>query len=461
MVNIVVDWLSRLRRDEGVSLMRSSLLSVGIKAAGIALVMLVALVLARYLGAAEYGRLAFIQSIAFVLASLSTLGFRESANKIVARYAVRRQRVPLGRFLLFGIVVITMASALSAAIGHAAIAHVPAMRAKYGFPISAMMGLVAGLALLSFLAPVLVTLGRPVLSFAVENIGPRIIVLVAVLVLVASGVPLTANAALNLTVIGNVTPAALLAFLAFVGFRLPIYIRGRFSAVVRAGRAWLCISLCMMTSPLISLVFSETSIIVLGASAPPDDVALYQIARRLAELATVCGAVVTYLALPRIAKFQTERRIDRLQQTIDITNILTILPGLGVMLALLVEGRGILGLFGPAFVGAYTLTLVLSAGRVADQLFGPVLEVLLMTGQHAAASAINVTFAIANIAVNCLLVPAFGQIGAGAGTIAVTLLWKASLYAVLRSRCPVESCLPWRGTKRLFRSATHSRLAVR
>ncbi len=454
-------WLSRLLHEEGFSLMRSSLVSVAIKAAAIALVMATSVALARHLGAADYGRFAFIQSIAFVLASLSTLGFRESANKIVSRYVVRGRLMPLGRFLLFGIIVITLASVVLATIGYGAIAYSPAMALKYGFSILAMLGMVVSLALLSFLAPALVALRRPVLSFTVENIGPRVIVLVAVLALVTGGLHLTTKIALDITIVGNLAPATAIAIFAFVRFKLPLGFPSRFSTVARTGRAWLCISLCMMTSPVISLIFSETSIIVLGASTSPGDVALYQIARRLAELATVCGAVATYLALPSIARFHAERRVDRLQRTIDIANVLTVIPGLCVLLALSVGGGEILRVFGSAFVGAYTVMLVLSAGRVADQFFGPVLEVLLMTGQHATASAINIMFAIGNVAVNCLLVPAWGSTGAAAGTVAVTLLWKASLYGVLRSRCPVEACLALRLTQRLFRGTPHPRVAPR
>src|SRR5579884_1770174 len=51
------DRFSRLLREDGIALMRSSLLSVAIKAAGIALLLVVSVVLARHLGAAEYGRL--------------------------------------------------------------------------------------------------------------------------------------------------------------------------------------------------------------------------------------------------------------------------------------------------------------------------------------------------------------------------------------------------------------------
>ena len=92
------------------------------------------------------------------------------------------------------------------------------------------------------------------------------------------------------------------------------------------------------TSPIISLVFSETSILVLGAFAPPGDVGLYQVGRRLSELATVCGGVAIYVALPSIAKFHALRRADQVQRTVNIANSLTVVPGLCVLLVLIAEG---------------------------------------------------------------------------------------------------------------------------
>jgi O-antigen/teichoic acid export membrane protein len=433
--------LARWWRDDSLSVVRSSVASLAVKVVGLVLVMAVAVVLARQMGAAEYGRLAFIQSVVFVLSAASTLGFRDSANKMVARYAARKQSVLLSRFIVFGVAVIALSSIASAAIGHSVIAQMPGLSAKYDFPILAVVGMVVTLTLLSFLAPTLVALGEPVLSFALENIGPRVIVLASALIFAASGAALTATSALCLNIIGNLAPLIALAVIIIARFDLRIRLPRRFSTATKSSAAWLSISLFMMTSPIISLVFSETSILVLGAYAAPGDVALYQVGRRLSELATVCGGVAIYVALPSFAKFHALRRVDQLQHTVNIANVLTVIPGICFLLVLLAGGDRILSLFGPAFAGAYAATLILSSGRVADQLFGPVLEVLLMTGHHSIASFVNIAFAFANILANCVLVPLYGQAGAAVATVVVTLLWKASLYGILRRRSSIETCV--------------------
>ena len=162
-------------------------------------------------------------------------------------------------------------------------------------------------------------MGRPVLSFALENVGPRLPLLVVLLACMIAGASLTAETALYFTILGNIVPAAALAAFIFVPSRLWIGVLKRPYHLIRTGRAWLSISLFMMTSPVVAMVFSETSMIVLGAYAEPAAVAFYQVARRVSELAIVCGAVAIYIALPKSARYYT--RYDELQHTVDIANI--------------------------------------------------------------------------------------------------------------------------------------------
>jgi O-antigen/teichoic acid export membrane protein len=428
-------------REEGLTLLRSSIVSIGIKALSLVLVMIVAVILARRMGATEYGRLSYIQSIAFVLSAVSTLGLRDGANRIVARYAARGQRVLLGRFILFGIFLISVVSIVLVSIVYQTILHTGGGASTSAFPLAAVSGVVVTLAVLSFLAPTVIALGAPVLSFVLESIGPKLVLLIIVLPFLIGTTELRAERVLDLTILGNLVPILALGFFAFIRFRLPIDRPKRLSTAAKSGRAWLSISLPMLTSPVVSFVFSETAIILLGNYAAPADVALYQIARRLAELTAMCSGVAIYLSLPSLAKHYTLRRYDQLQRTVDITNVLSLLPSAGITLALIIGGHTFLRVFGPDFPAAYTVTILIAGGRLADQMFGPVLEVLLMTGQQAVAGRLNIVYGLANIGLNLVLIPQWGLLGAAAATAVATVLWKANLYVILRRRTPIETCL--------------------
>jgi O-antigen/teichoic acid export membrane protein len=429
-------------RPENISLIKSLVSAVFLKALSLALVMLVAVLLARRLGPTEYGRLVYVQSVAFIIASICTLGLRDAANRIVARYVARYRRKLLARFILFGIVIIAVASCIVVPVVYFILLEASSTFEAYRFPLITIFGIVISLALLSFLGPALVAMGRPVLSFALENVGPRLPLLVVLLACTIAGAPLTAESALDFTILGNIVPAVLLAAFIFVPSQLLIGVLKRPYHLVRTGKAWLSISLFMMTSPVISMVFSETSMIVLGAYAEPAEVAFYQVARRVSELAIVCGAVAIYIALPKIARYYTLRQYDRLQHTVDIANILTIIPSISVTLILILGGDKLLLVFGPDFSGAYAATLILTIGRTVDQLFGPALEILFMTGQQVTATWINVVYGVLSISLSFALIPHYGQIGAAFATVSVGIVWKLNLYLIVRQRSGVQPCLP-------------------
>ena len=428
-------------RPENISLIKSLFSAVFLKAVSLVLLMFVAVLLARRMGPTEYGRLVYIQSVAFIVASICTLGLRDAANRIVARYVARYQRKLLGRFILFGIVVIMVVSCVIVPTVYVILLEVSGTFEAYRFSLITIFGVVVSLALLSFLGPTLVAMGRPVLSFALENVGPRFPILVVLLVCMIAGARLTAETALDFMILGNIVPAVALAAFIFVPSRLYIGILKRPYQLVRTGKAWLSISLFMMTSPVISMVFSETSMIVLGAYAEPAEVAFYQVARRVSELAIVCGAVAIYIALPKIARYYTLRQYERLQHTVDIANILTIIPSISVTLILILGGDKLLLVFGPDFSGAYAATLILTIGRTMDQLFGPALEILFMTGQQMTATWINVVYGVLSISLSFALIPHYGQIGAAFATVSIGVLWKLNLYLIVRRRCRVQPCL--------------------
>ena len=436
----VMQYSGYLRR-ENISLIKSLVSAVFLKALSLVLVMFVAVLLARRMGPTEYGRLVYVQSVAFIVASICTLGLRDSANRIVARYVARYQRKLLGRFILFGVVIITVASCIVVPVVYFILLGASGTFEAYRFPLITIFGVVVSLALLSFLGPTLVAMGRPVLSFALENVGPRLPILVVLLACIIAGASLTAETTLDFMIVGNVVPAVILAALIFLPSRLTVGVLKRPYHLLRSGKVWLSISLFMMTSPVISMVFSETSMIVLGAYAEPAEVAFYQVARRVSELAIVCGAVAIYIALPKIARYYTLRQYEELQHTVDIANILTIVPSISVTIILILGGDKLLLVFGPDFSGAYGATLILTIGRTVDQLFGPALEILFMTGQQVTATWINVVYGVLSISLSFTLIPHYGQIGAAFATVSIGVLWKLNLYLIVRRRCRVQPCL--------------------
>jgi O-antigen/teichoic acid export membrane protein len=234
LMKAVMQYSGYLRR-ENISLIKSLVSAVFLKALSLVLVMFVAVLLARRMGPTEYGRLVYVQSVAFIVASICTLGLRDSANRIVARYVARYQHKLLGRFILFGIVIITVASCIVVPVVYFILLGASGTFEAYRFPLITIFGVVVSLALLSFLGPTLVAMGRPVLSFALENVGPRLPILVVLLACIIAGASLTAETTLDFMIVGNVVPAVILAALIFLPSRLTVGVLKRPYHLLRSG----------------------------------------------------------------------------------------------------------------------------------------------------------------------------------------------------------------------------------
>jgi O-antigen/teichoic acid export membrane protein len=444
--------LQRLLSAEegGQSLLRDSMQVFALKALGVALITGLTIVLTRFMGTYEYGRLAYITSATYILVILCTAGLPTAAMRFLARYLVRGQVGNASAYLIFSIVFVVLAALAAGTPLRYALAHVWPSN-DYTFSLLSIVEMIAALGLMRFMTDATRGLGRPVVGAAFENVWSRLIVIAFIAAFVACGGQLDAQTAVYLTASANLLLALLLIIYAFRGFRLPVAttIR-RARSMLKRGPIWLSVSGFMMLTPVLYYVLSETDLLMLGLLRTPSDVALYQVARRLAELTSFCSFAVTTLAMSRLSSSYTKRQQRELQRMVDLINLLSLVPALAVLCGLILVGAALSRLFGEGFDACYGVMLALSAARVVETAFGPASEVLLMTGHHVRASRMNAFFALLNVALTLILIPLFGIAGAASATIATALLWKANLYRLVRCYGSVESSLLVRGAERAW-----------
>jgi O-antigen/teichoic acid export membrane protein len=79
--------------------------------------------------------------------------------------------------------------------------------------------------------------------------------------------------------------------------------------------------------------------------------------------------------------------------------------------------------------------------RLVSVLFGPASDLLLMTGHHRLLGKVNLVCALLNIALNLVLIPPFGIVGAATATSIALVSWSAWLYQLSRRDTAIETCL--------------------
>jgi O-antigen/teichoic acid export membrane protein len=112
----------------------------------------------------------------------------------------------------------------------------------------------------------------------------------------------------------------------------------------------------------------------------------------------------------------------------------TFWPSLAAGCALLALGLPLLWLFGPQFTSGYPVMLILVVGFLFRASMGPTEFLLNMMGKQRISAAVQVTMALATVALNFLLVPYYGLIGAAVASSSVLVMGALmNNYAVSRT----------------------------
>jgi O-antigen/teichoic acid export membrane protein len=433
-----------LQDEERRFVLLNSLGGVTWRVLGMALTMAVTAVYTRLLGVEDYGRFAFMVSSSFVVVLLAGLGLPVASSRLVPRYRTRLRHEMVAHYILTGLVLTAIAALISGLALQALLNGVPGAFAEYHFPTAMVVALVVAVALVRFLSETSRGCGLQQVGFLTENVIVRLALLLGLGLFLVAGASLDAESALGLWVMAQVVGAVGLTFAILRRVRpSPASLRPR---PFRLYRSWLQASFVMLITPVYYFLLFETDALILGTLAGPAEVGLYQIARRLAELAVFCASAVSSVGLPRLAGAHAARRPDQLQSVVDTMNVVAVGSTAGVVLVLVGLGPWLLQLFGPEFVAGYVPLLILTVGRLVAVLFGPASDLLLMTGHHGRLGRVNLAFAAINLALCLTLIPLFGAGGAAWATALTLVGWSAWLYRLAKQVTHCETCLLRRRT---------------
>ncbi|MGA8979339.1 MAG: flippase [Pedococcus sp.] len=158
----------------------------------------------------------------------------------------------------------------------------------------------------------------------------------------------------------------------------------------------------------------------LGAMRGQSEVGTYNVATRLVMLAVFVMAPINASFTPHLAHLvHTDRLKDAARAYGSAARwILTL--SMPAFIVLVVFAEPLLGYFGPSFRSAAAVTIILAVGQLVSAAAGPCGTVLNMSGRVMLNMLDNVGVLILNIALNFLLIPQYGVIGAA-------IAWSASL----------------------------------
>jgi O-antigen/teichoic acid export membrane protein len=423
---------------------RNAITAFFVRSASAAILYFTQVALARWMGAYDYGIYVFVWTWVLVLSNLSNLGLSTAVLRLLPQHRERAEMAAL-RGLLDGgrVFVASVASGVAMAglallwfAGDLVASHyaLPAYLALICIPLCTLTDIQDGLArargwmAVGLLPPYVL---RPLLLLGCMSAAH------------AYGLPVNAQTAVGAAVVASLAAALAQTFLLQRRFRRELPPGPRRYRVAH----WLGTAFPFWVIVACDLVLQNSDVLIISAYLSPSEVGMYFAAAKTMSLVMFIHYAVGSAGANKIALLHVRGDMKRLSAAICDAANWTFWPSLAGIIAILLVGKPMLGLFSEEFVQAYPVICILAIGLAVRASMGPADVVLNMLGQQAICARILVASAILSLALSVALVPHLGMIGAASATSAALAVASAMSCIAARRRLDLKIAI-WSNLRR-------------
>ena len=388
------------------------------------------IVLARWLGAHEFGIFTYVWIWVLVIGSLCAIGFDTTVLRFVQEYQTKKAFDYLRGFLFCGRMVAFGIGTVSAGAGISLITLWPdVVDPTYRNALVLALCCVPAFALMDYLDGV----GRSQSWMRLALIPPYILRPVLIFVFFALAVAAGFDVRGDTAVMGAIAATWTACLVQYLLQRRAL------AKIVPAGPRrykagfWISVSVPLVMIDAFELLMTNLDTLLLQLFVSPDQIAIYFAAARTTALIAFVQFAVTAAFLPRIAAAFAENDYNALSHYLRTGCKWTFWPSLAGTLGLVALGKPLLWLFGPEFTAGYGALLILLVGVMARAAAGPSQGVLVLTGRQKMAAGISFATLLVNAGLNLALIPTYGLVGAAIATSAAFALEAlAAMYVAHR-----------------------------
>jgi len=409
---------------------RGGAIALIVQGSGALLVLGIDMLLGRWLGVVEYGLFALANAWLTILAIVAALGFNQALLKFVPIYESQNAWPELKGVLRFAHVYSGLAAVAIFMAGMMLLwALEPCCISSGVLPAFAWaLGALPFMAWSSLRQASLRGLGAVGRAFLPDYVLRPLLLLLGLLLLHKLQFALDAAGVLALNFL-----AVFIAFMIgswWLKGLLPHELKG--VPIAPPSDDWLAMAMPMLLIISFNLISNRVDILMLGGFASRSDVGVYAAASRISEIVVFALAATNAIVAPMIARLYAREDRVALEKLIRTVAWLILLVTVPVALLVLLFGEKFLSFFGPGFGAGYTILIILVGGQLINSLCGPVGYLLGMTGHQRTAMRIVAGSAVLNVALNALLIPVFGAIGAAVATAASLATWNLLMLRAVR-----------------------------
>lgn len=390
----------------------ASVLAIRVAGAGLTYISMV--LLARWMGAFEFGIYAYVWTFVILVGTMAPLGLNTSILRFVPEYMTRARWGRLWGLLIRSHMMVVAAALITSALcGLLLLGVAPWLETYYLLPFVVALAAMPLYAMTDMQEGTCRAFGWVTLAYSVPYVLRPALLLLGIGTLVVVGA--TPDAVTALIIMSGACAIGLF-------LQAAILFRSVRRTVPRAkprshSLYWLKISAPMLMFEGAYLVMSSTDIMMLGQMADPAAVAIYFAAARTASLIGFVYFATAARAVPKFSEINSSGDRTELQRFLDGLNRMSFWPTFLGALVLFAIGPFALNLFGAGFDAGYPILLILAIGYIARCTVGPLEYLLSMTGKQVVATRIICMSAAVNVGLNAVLIPELGVTGAALATV--------------------------------------------
>lgn len=192
----------------------------------------------------------------------------------------------------------------------------------------------------------------------------------------------------------------------------------------------------------VSVINTQTDIVMLGVFGSAVDVGLYRVASQGALITTVGLTAVAMAAMPFFARFYAQGDLLKLSRAAVITARVSMLLAIPLSIVFIFYGDIALSLFfGEEFENGYLTLIILTVVQLINAIFGTSGRILNMTGHEKDTLNGMLTATLCNVILNFILIPMYGVEGAAWATGTSILLRNIMLWFMVYHRLGIDTSL--------------------
>ncbi|MGE0230371.1 MAG: lipopolysaccharide biosynthesis protein [Flavobacteriaceae bacterium] len=391
--------------------------------------------IARWIGVAEYGVFVTVWVIILLVAELAPFGLSTAAQRFPPDYTVRGQWDLLRGYLRASRLVGLGVGSLCAVIGAFAIRQMSGViDAAYVQPLLLACLSLPIVGLMTVQDYIARTYNWPDLAHALPYIVRPLSILAFMGVFVLAGFGHNAETAMY----------ALLAALWISGIIQTIALQRRLARVVPKGAYsyrwidWFRASLPIFLIDGFYVLLTSTDVLVLSFYVDSEKIGIYFAVTKTLALVSFIDFAVKAAAAHRFAEYNARGDDERLRDFVRDAIHWTFWPSLAAIVGLLVIGKFMLMAFGSTYVEGYPLMYILAVGLLARASLGPVERLLnMLDHQVPCAVAVGSAFFV-NLALNLVFIPYWGLTGAAIATTIAHIVEAVLLFATARRYLKID-----------------------